>query len=84
VSAVGLIHYRCLNTGKTIKYKKCAYKNDKKKQKTKLPTASIDQPKGPILLHNNILQHIVEPVLPKLIKLFLLKLRNFASSMTVT
>ena len=68
-SAAGLIHYSFLNPGETITSEKYAQQIDEMHQKLQCLQLSLVNRKGPVLLHNNALPYIAQPVLQKLNKL---------------
>ena len=65
-SAAFLIHYSFLNSGETIASGKYAQQIDEMRRKRQHLQPALVNRTGPILLHDNVRRHILQPTLQKL------------------
>ena len=65
-SAAFLIHYSFLNAGKTITFERYAQQINEMHRKLQHPQPALGNRMGPVLLHDNVRLHILQPMLQKL------------------
>ena len=65
-SPAGLIHYSFLNAGKTITFERYAQQINEMHRKLQHPQPALGNRMGPVLLHDNVRLHILQPMLQKL------------------
>ena len=65
-SGAFLIHYSFLNSGETTTFEKYAQQMNEMHWKLQHPQPALGNRTGPVLLHDNVRLHILQPVLQKL------------------